>query len=1093
MKKKLVKMLSLFIAVVLSISAVFAAMPLSSYNVSAQTQWFIPSMSNGLIPAANLSSWWSSLFKCQDIADGAGVHFEFINTNAVGVRQAFNTPFDLDGLTLKLENIENANKTATFSILLQDCADNMLDPNNPNSGVLALIAVDTVDGEIRFENDGIKTSGTTKRYHNDGTVLLKDDRIKYDNVSNKEFLISFHKKSNGDFDVKATVNGEEITGSTPLSAGMIASVTKLSDLNSVYVGIAAGRDNSGTTKLDFKAIGYNDTSSDEGGLDTKVEIAKKELTVSDVVGTNFWPSLLRTQNSATGGIKFSFTNSFRNIRMGINDAAALDGMYLKLNKITSVNNSFPRILFVFSATKQAETQDGMFSLLLDTKSGKLKVIRDRHLLSQTGRATDAQYLQYEDTIITDNRLKYDHIKGKVVIIRTFANADGSYDLTVKIGDDNELTGKITAEIMAKSTAFSANQNMYLTLHAGVCQDMTADFANMSVDVVEFWSLNFNYQDVIEEIEKIGEVSLDSGAVIRNAREMYEQLIAGEKDKVTNIDKLTEAENKYNQLIAEADKLLTFMSKSNSRIHGSTNAEVLATLASWQTNFNFNAEDIPTGGMRLNFSGTSRNVRDGYAGTANFNALFIQFDNLDANVADKAKFAVMFGNGGGYGVEYSPERGNSPLTLVLDPSAGTVTAYPKNTVLIQDDALKLENLAGKRFSYIIESAINESYNFTVAVPGKELTAVIDNTIFSEATINDTGAVDIMVTPWESNSIFSLDFIGFKQTRLGASDIVALIDSIGLVNLDSKEKIDTALEAFEKLPGFEQEQVSNYDALLYMYNFCSSLEYNYMIYEAQDSIDAIGTVGYGSAAAIRTAEFAVARLTDEQKAKVSNLDVFMKAKSKFYELTKDKMEFESYANPFSLRFNFEGQGDLWNKSSSEKLANNGYRFNFVEAIRDVRNGSPLGIPLDGLFMRLANLTAEEGSNGEGTKLSIQIGSTDTSYRGGDITCAAMALVLDTYEGALYAYPGRHLLIEDKALKQSNIENKEFSVRFDITPEKLYMLTLKIEKQELSAIMPPSLMYNENIALRTDYVTVALTPWVNTYNGTTDSSKHTFSVDF
>jgi len=408
-------------------------------------------------------------------------------------------------------------------------------------------------------------------------------------------------------------------------------------------------------------------------------------------------------------------------------------------------------------------------------------------------------------------------------------------------------------------------------------------------------------------------------------------------------------------------------------------------------------------------------------------------------------------------------------------------------------LKLENLAGKRFSYMIDCAINEIYNFTVAVPGKELTAVIDNTIFSEATINDTGAVDIMITPWESNSIFSLDFIGFRQTRLGASDIVALIDSIGLVNLESKEKIDTALEAFEKLPGFEQEQVSNYDALLYMYNFCSSLEYNYMIYEAQDLIDAIGTVGYGSAAAIRTAEFAVARLTDEQKAKVSNLDVFMKAKSKFYELTKDKMEFESYANPFSLRFNFEGHGELWDKSSSEKLANNGYRFNFVEAVRDVRNGSPLGIPLDGLFMRLANLTAEEGSNGEGTKLSIQIGTTDTSYRNGDITCAAMALVLDTYEGALYAYPGRHLLIKDEVLKQSNIENKEFSVRFDITPEKLYILTLKIEKQEFFTIMPTSLMYNENIALRTDNVTVALTPWVNTYNGTTDRSKHTFSVDF
>ena len=60
--------------------------------------------------------------------------------------------------------------------------------------------------------------------------------------------------------------------------------------------------------------------------------------------------------------------------------------------------------------------------------------------------------------------------------------------------------------------------------------------------------------VIEKINSIGSVTLDSKAAIDGAREAYDSLTDDQKAAVTNIDKLTEAETRYAELVkAEADK------------------------------------------------------------------------------------------------------------------------------------------------------------------------------------------------------------------------------------------------------------------------------------------------------------------------------------------------------------------------------------------------------------------------------------------------------------------------------------------------------------------------------------------------------------
>ena len=57
----------------------------------------------------------------------------------------------------------------------------------------------------------------------------------------------------------------------------------------------------------------------------------------------------------------------------------------------------------------------------------------------------------------------------------------------------------------------------------------------------------------------------------------------------------------------------------------------------------------------------------------------------------------------------------------------------------------------------------------------------------------------------------------------------------------------------------------------------------------------------------------------------------------------------------------------------------------------------------------------------------------------------------------------------------------------------IEVKIDGKSLYSVIPTSLIDNSNIDLNPDSVMIALSPWVNNEDGTTDNSLHTFSVDF
>ena len=1034
-------------------------------------QWFIPSSQYGFISSADISGWWGSNIELTNLPDGGGIRWR-CQHNGVGMRQGWRQSFALDGLSVRLDNLDNQSGKASLLIYLSDSPSLSMDAGVDTCATdFALIALDTEDGELRFENDGATVLDGKTRIREDGTVLLSGDLLKYDSLKGKEFIITFSRGDSG-YTIEVKTGDESIIGSDVLTDDMLAELTYLQKRDRVYVGIGNCNGNDGWTTVDLTGIGPIE----------KTEISRKELTTGNVAGQNYWETMLKYGAAPTGGLRYTFTNAFRNVRLGINETASLDGLYLKLNNITQTGSQKPSILLVLSGNQAAETADGMLGFVLDTEAGCLKVNRSRDL------SGDAEY---EDILLSDASLKYENITGRTVVLRAFALESGDYELSLRVGNEQPLEAVLSKEILSKSTAVSSYDNLYLTIHPAVPQNAGID-QSFSVDIVEYWSSVISVDMVIEAIDAIGDVSLENASAMRYARSLYDQLPNIDKLDVSNAEKLFDAEKRFAELAKAADSGLLLMNSGVMKLTGSSDNDIKATINGWSSAFW--VDSLENGGVRFNFNGSSRNMRDGYSGTVDLNGLYIQFDRFSAGSAENAKLALMIGNGNTWGVQYSDSSLSYPLTFVLDPETGTLTAMPANETVISDEALKLENLAGERFSYEFSVRDDGGYDLTVKVAGKTLTGIISfEAVNAAVSLTASESCDFMLTAWDSGSSYTVDLIGFKQTKLTADDVMAMIDSIGLVGIDSGDKIAEAVAAYEELADSVKASVENYDSLMRLQNYYLGLDYDTMISETEELIDEIGEVGVKSSESVRAAKLAFDRLNSSQKAELSNADVLQKAIEDYERLSSDKIIYESYANAVSPRWSeTPAYGDAWKDTYFSVEENNAFRINFVNAIRDVRNGPSFAMSMDGLIMRIANITPEKEGDGTGTRLSLQIGTRDNNYRGG-VNLTAFALVIDTYEGTISGYPGNRVMIKDEALKQENIAGKEIMIRINMTEEELYRMEVKIDGKSLYSVIPTSLIDNSNIDLNPDSVMIALSPWVNNEDGTTDNSLHTFSVDF
>ena len=157
---------------------------------------------------------------------------------------------------------------------------------------------------------------------------------------------------------------------------------------------------------------------------------------------------------------------------------------------------------------------------------------------------------------------------------------------------------------------------------------------------------------------------------------------------------------------------------------------------------------------------------------------------------------------------------------------------------------------------------------------------------------------------------------KADQDAADAVIAKIDAIGTVTLDSKSAIDEARKAYDGLTKAQQAKVSNYTALTAAETAYAKLVTDKADQDAADTviakIDAIGTVTLKSKKAIDAARKAYDKLTAAQQARVSNYATLTTAETAYAKLVADKAD-QDAADAVIAKINAIGTVTLKSKKS------------------------------------------------------------------------------------------------------------------------------------------------------------------------------------
>lgn len=188
---------------------------------------------------------------------------------------------------------------------------------------------------------------------------------------------------------------------------------------------------------------------------------------------------------------------------------------------------------------------------------------------------------------------------------------------------------------------------------------------------------------------------------------------------------------------------------------------------------------------------------------------------------------------------------------------------------------------------------ENYDPDVDAVVKKIDAIGTVTVDSEAAIQDARAAyealnvrqRKLVTNYEVLEAAEAALVVAKENAAAIQAVEDRIAAIGEVTASSvsKSRIDRARQAYNALAPELQAQVSNYDVLE-----AAEARYAELVGAAEDAaaaepviklIDAIGTVTLNSGAKIEAAEEAYGKLTESQKALVTNYQVLVDARAAY----------------------------------------------------------------------------------------------------------------------------------------------------------------------------------------------------------------------
>ena len=327
------------------------------------------------------------------------------------------------------------------------------------------------------------------------------------------------------------------------------------------------------------------------------------------------------------------------------------------------------------------------------------------------------------------------------------------------------------------------------------------------------------ENVIALIDAIGTVTEDSGSAIADARNAYNVLTDDEKELVTNISTLQEAEAIYVQLTASQDIMLYSLSATDAMGYNHWTQCVGIT-------------NVVGGGMKFNWKNAGTNMRQGINRKVKLDGLHAVFSGWEATKGSNAIAIYLADLDSQESYTQILKDSTSyyyPLALILNGVDGTLgiasaddNTYPIS-VIAKSDSLKYEALAGKEWSMFMDD--NGDGSYTVTING--VSGIITKEMFDACNkLTQTKNVYLTICPWDwaGQTTGSLNVLSLHDgnsacannlTSTEMSEVLALVEkikTIGIVTVDSLAKIEACEADYVKLSDIQKGCVVNYSTLV-----------------------------------------------------------------------------------------------------------------------------------------------------------------------------------------------------------------------------------------------------------------------------------------
>ena len=450
---------------------------------------------------------------------------------------------------------------------------------------------------------------------------------------------------------------------------------------------------------------------------------------------------------------------------------------------------------------------------------------------------------------------------------------------VQDGASGSRTLYLNGQAVANGVASGMENDSPLTLGASWNPERRENFTGLLDDVrIYNYALSaeevaglYRFKAVIDAIDAIGTVTLDSGAAIAAARDAYDALTEEEKALVSNYAVLTAAEEELARLQQAADQAAADEVKAKIDAIGTVTLDSAAAIA---------------------------NTRDAYdALTDAQKALVTNYDVLLA--AEQQLEELLQQAGDQAAAKAVMDRISAIGTVTLDSAAAiantrdaydALTDAQKALVTNYDVLLAAEERLAQLQQQAADQAAAKAVMDQIAAIGTVTLDSADAIARAREAYNGlTDAQKALVVNYEVLTAAEEQLAQLQQQgadRAAAKAVMDKIAAIGTVTLDSADAIADARAAYNGLTDAQKELVVNYDALVAAEKQLSRLQQQAADRAAADAvaakIDAIGTVTLDSGAAIADARAAYDGLTDAQKALVTNYNELTAAEERLAQL-------------------------------------------------------------------------------------------------------------------------------------------------------------------------------------------------------------------